>query len=230
MLDDKTIRINFINKLKTEKPNSIIIQQFNVSDGIVRLDIAELNNNFYGYQIKSDKDVLDRLPKQIQYYNKSVQFLTIICTNKYLQKIKLLIPQFWGVILVEEINNEIKFSQLKQPKLNNIKLKQLLKILWRKQLDSIIKLNNINCKQIKKNNKSNLRLIISHHFQQQKLIKIFIQTIIRRGDWKKQYRQMMKLNKKQRIEYAKEQQLNKLKCQNLTLQKWLKDYQNSKNN
>ena len=40
----------------------------------------------------------------------------------------------------------------------------------------------------------------------------------------------MKLNKKQRIEYAKEQQLNKLKCQNLTLQKWLKDYQNSKNN
>ena len=54
-----------------------------VWSGTVRIDVAVLNGEMCGYEIKSDRDTLERLPFQIEIYSKEFDKLTLVVGRRH---------------------------------------------------------------------------------------------------------------------------------------------------
>lgn len=83
--------------------STIIIPEMNILNGYVRIDIAVINGLFHGYEIKSDADTLQRLPRQVEYYNKVFDEMVLVTTPKYIDQSQEIIPSWWGVKYYNEI-------------------------------------------------------------------------------------------------------------------------------
>lgn len=143
MLNDEDIREALLFKIDKENKNHNyrIINELGVCDGIARVDIAVANGRLCGYEIKSDKDTLERLPGQISAYNKTFDKITIVVGKKYEEKIKNFVPEYWG-IQVAYLNRfkRVSFKNIRSPKINkDVEAKSLLELLWKDELAKILK-------------------------------------------------------------------------------------------
>lgn len=137
---DKDIRPILYNKFAslkefTSDKSSIIIDELAVVDGAARVDIAIVNGKLHGYEIKSEKDTLDRLPDQILFYNMVFDKISIVVSEKFLEKVKKIVPDWWGIYTVFYCKENIKLKLEKKPKTNkNIQPKALLTLLWKEEM------------------------------------------------------------------------------------------------
>ena len=142
----KLLYLSFLKEKKfIKKPEStVIIDEFSSSYSSARIDISVLNGSLHGYEIKSERDTLERLPKQVEYYSKIFEYLTVVTTQKYTEKINEIIPDFFGLFIVEKKANDLKLKKIKYPKKNkNIDYFELTKLLWKDELKEVLKENNI---------------------------------------------------------------------------------------
>ena len=58
-----------------------------------------------GYEIKTDKDNLKRLPHQIEAYNEVFDENYIIIGRKHIEMVNAIIPDWWGVYLINSSKN-----------------------------------------------------------------------------------------------------------------------------
>ena len=72
-----------------------IIEELGVKHGTARVDIAVVNGIMHGYEIKSDKDTLQRLPRQISTFNPIFDQLTLVVG-------KIIGEEILGYEIVEE--------------------------------------------------------------------------------------------------------------------------------
>jgi hypothetical protein len=120
---------------------SKVVEEFCVSVGEARMDIAVINGSLHGYEIKSDSDTLYRLPSQIETYSKTFDYLTIVTGKKHLENVIESVPEWCGVIVASN-NKTVKGITLKtvrKPKINlqvdNLSLAQLL---WKEETIEIL--------------------------------------------------------------------------------------------
>ena len=111
---DKEIRKPLLKRLYSNKNNLKIIEELDVTNA--RVDIATINKDYFcGYEIKSDKDTLNRLPTQILVYGYVFDKITIVVgKSKYS---KIVVPDFWGIMVAEDRNGKIVLTKKKNPKL-----------------------------------------------------------------------------------------------------------------
>lgn len=120
-------------------PNTKIIEELGVSLGNSKIDIAVLNGSMQGYEIKSDKDTLVRLQGQISEYNKVFDYLTIVTSIKYAPIISDFIPNWWGILTVENTEKNIFLREVREAKQNEeINAISLLQLLWKQELIQMI--------------------------------------------------------------------------------------------
>lgn len=137
---DKDIRPILYNKFASLKEfisdeSSLIIDELSVVDGAARVDIAVVNGKLHGYEIKSERDTLDRLPDQIFFYNMVFDKMTIVISEKFLDKIKTIIPEWWGIYVISNNKNKIKLKIEKKAKINKYVQKDaLLTLLWKDEM------------------------------------------------------------------------------------------------
>lgn len=116
--------------------NAKIIDELKLCQGDAIIDVAVFNGCINGYEIKSDSDTLERLPKQIEIYNKIFHKMTIVTGEKHIDKVSKMIPDWWGIIEVINGKNKIKsFSEIKNNgKNNNLEAISLLQLLWKDEI------------------------------------------------------------------------------------------------
>ncbi len=86
-----------LRKLKS-CPNTLVIEELGLAHAKSRIDIAVINGYIHGYEIKSAKDSLDRLCKQIDIYSQTLQKLTIVAASRHLEDVLAAVPDWCGVI------------------------------------------------------------------------------------------------------------------------------------
>jgi putative phage regulatory protein len=142
----KVLYSEFLKEKKfTKNPeDTIVIDEFSSSYSSARIDISVLNGSLHGYEIKSERDTLERLPKQIEYYTKIFEYITVVTTDKYTEKIIEIVPDFFGIFLIEKKKNKLKLKKIRNSKKNkNIDYFELTKLLWKEELKEILKENDI---------------------------------------------------------------------------------------
>jgi hypothetical protein len=95
---DVDIRETLLRNLRREFRGDKIVNEMGLCLGATRVDVAVINGSLHGYEIKSDRDKLVRLPTQVELYSKVLDFATIVCGPRYVEKIDGLVPGWWGIL------------------------------------------------------------------------------------------------------------------------------------
>ena len=87
-LKDKDIRYEFLMRNKDFFRSNVFVNEFGInSTNVVDLASFDFKNNiFYGFEIKSPSDNLDRLYKQLTSYITFFTFVYLIIASKHLHK------------------------------------------------------------------------------------------------------------------------------------------------
>lgn len=97
---DVDIRAALVDDLRRQFAGDKIVNEMGLCLGATRVDVAVVNGALHGYEIKSDRDTLARLPAQIDLYSKVLDYSTIVCGARYVDKIRDIVPPGWGIIEV----------------------------------------------------------------------------------------------------------------------------------
>ncbi len=98
----------------------------------------------YGIEIKSDADTYTRLSRQVRDYDKYYDHNIIVAGTRHAHSIKEHVPEWWGIITVEEEDGRLDFYFYRKPG-DNPKLDpgKKISILWRPELAHIQELNGM---------------------------------------------------------------------------------------
>lgn len=159
MLKDKDIRIALINEINNlnENKDYRIVEELAVCDGDARVDVALINGKLCGYEIKSDRDTLDRLPGQINAYNKTFDKMTIVVGEKFQELIVNEVPEWWGIGVAYANNSGcVNINLIRMGTYNeNVQARSLLELLWKDEI--LVLLKNKGVKGLSNKNRRKLR-------------------------------------------------------------------------
>jgi hypothetical protein len=81
-------------------PDTTIVEEMGVWSGAVRIDVAVINGELTGFELKSERDTLTRLPAQAEIYGLVFDRVFLVTTDKHLEKANDIIPSWWGALVV----------------------------------------------------------------------------------------------------------------------------------
>src|SRR5258705_11381859 len=99
-----------ILKLPCHDEETLVIDELGLCEGDARIDIAVVNGTLSGYEIKSSADTLQRLPHQVAVYGRLFDQVTLVSSESHIEKAQGMIPPWWGIIAVLEIDRNIHFE------------------------------------------------------------------------------------------------------------------------
>ena len=113
--------------------------------GRSRADVVMVTEDaLYGIEIKSDADTYTRLSRQVKDYDKYYDMNIIVAGTKHAHSVKEHVPEWWGIITVEEVDGRLDFYFYRQPEVNpRLDIRRKISILWRPELAHIQELNGM---------------------------------------------------------------------------------------
>ncbi|OOE35602.1 sce7726 family protein [Salinivibrio kushneri] len=133
-MNDIDVRVAVHKKLLKhphKDPSTFVLDEMDICVGACRVDIAVLNGSMHGYELKSEKDTLERLPNQVKYYSAVMDKVTLVVCEKHLEEAKTIIPHWWGVkVVTKGVKGAIHIAHERSEKKNkapdSLSLAQLL--------------------------------------------------------------------------------------------------------
>lgn len=96
----RELLIPFVRGEHSGAPDTIYLAEFALYGGANRADYAALNGLSHGYEIKSDRDTLIRLPEQVEAYSAVFERATLVSAIRHLSEAKRIIRPWWGIVEV----------------------------------------------------------------------------------------------------------------------------------
>lgn len=124
--------------LEQQFPNGRVLHEVPTAYSIA--DVLVVDSALHGYEIKSERDSLARLQKQIKNYARVCSRMTLVVARRHLDKAMSMLPEVWGVIAVRDSD----LCVVREPQENTaIEAKMLLHMLWRDELLDVLRRYNL---------------------------------------------------------------------------------------
>ena len=143
MLYDKDIREPLFDFLEAYYGKIRIIEEKRM--GRSRADVVMVTpSSVVGIEIKSDADTYARLKRQVKDYNQYIDYNYVAAGSSHAMHIEEHVPDWWGIITVEQADGATDFYVLRKPRENpKVDAKKKLSLLWRPELAHIQELNHM---------------------------------------------------------------------------------------
>ena len=134
MIYDKDIREPLFDFLDERFGKNRILEEKII--GSSRADVVMVTPEaIYGIEIKSDADTYARLKSQVKDYDKYYDMNFVVVGTSHAAHIEEHVPAYWGIITVEEVDNNLDFYILRHPEPNpKVTWKRKLEMLWRPEI------------------------------------------------------------------------------------------------
>lgn len=121
-----------------------IFEELSVGHGTARIDFAIINGIMCGYEIKSDRDTLERLPGQIEEFSAVFDRLTLVVGKRHLYQSMHIIPDWWGIIVAKiDAHGQVLFQTIREPEINKNQIGiSIARLLWREEALRILEERN----------------------------------------------------------------------------------------
>ena len=108
--------------------------------GETRVDVAVVNGHLHGYEIKSERDTLARLSGQVALYDRVLDYSTVVCGARHLDKVLAAIPHRWGVMVANADDvGAVTLRPVRAPKINKaVHPLSVAQLLWRDEAAAIL--------------------------------------------------------------------------------------------
>lgn len=165
--------------------STIIVDELGLAHGKTRIDIAVLNGHLHGYEIKSAKDTLGRLPDQLAHYRKSLQKLTIVVAPNHMEGVLSIAPEWSGLVLAQKgPRGGIKFNTVRKAAINpEVDGVALAHLLWRKEAIELLAKFGVSEKEMNKPRKQ-LYEIIANETSAAELVSWIKEKFMARETWR----------------------------------------------
>jgi hypothetical protein len=123
--------------------DSVLIEELGFCRGQVRIDLAVVNGRIHGYEIKSDRDTLERLDRQLEIYNRVLDHATLVIGERHLDSAKALVPSWWGLLRIEASRQGARFTTVRRGRRNPYRnARTLAELLWRDEALNLLEKKN----------------------------------------------------------------------------------------
>src|SRR5579859_7106317 len=112
-IDIRQTLMNEMCRLHQGDSETLIVEELGLCQGMARVDVAVVNGSLHGYEIKSERDTLFRLPGQRDVYNRALDFVTIIAASAHVEKIHEMIPRWWGIWKAAQKGTEVQLQKVR---------------------------------------------------------------------------------------------------------------------
>lgn len=141
---DRDIRPTLLRVVRASHPGASIFDEFPVCRK-GRADLVAVNAALWGYEIKSDRDTLRRLPLQIERYECVFDYCIVVAAARHIEHAERIIPSHWGVISVHESRGECSLTECRVPQRNpNRRRDQIIRILWKSEGVKVLRAHGVN--------------------------------------------------------------------------------------
>ncbi len=114
----------------TAGTGTVILDELGLCQGDVRVDVAAVNGELSGFEIKSPSDTLTRWPRQRRFYSRVVDRAWLVASERALAKANP--PHWWGQIAVFELDDRLALRVVKEGAINpSPDPLAIAKLLWR---------------------------------------------------------------------------------------------------
>lgn len=118
--------------------DSLILDELGILQGESRVDLAVINGQLHGYEIKSDRDTLVRLPRQRACYAKCFDTMTLVVGSSHVQKARRMTPRWWGIIEATVVDGTPILTTKREPQANTrVKAEAVIKLVWKAEAVAI---------------------------------------------------------------------------------------------
>lgn len=140
---DKDIREPLFDFLEEQYGKVRIIEEKTM--GKSRADVVMvLEEELVGIEIKSDADTYARLSRQVKDYDLFFDRNYVVAGSKHAHHVGEHVPEWWGIITVEEVDGVCDFYVLRKAEKNpKQKMLHKIKLLWRPELAHIQEVNHL---------------------------------------------------------------------------------------
>ena len=116
------------------EPDTIIRHEVGICAGTRRIDMALVNGELTGYEIKSDMDTLARLAGQAEAYGNVFDRAILVTTERHLDGALAMLPNWWGITVAHAEQGNILLETFRDPGLNDKHDSfSLAQLLWREE-------------------------------------------------------------------------------------------------
>ena len=117
-----------------------IVEEMGIWSGSVRIDVAVINGELAGYELKSARDTLARLPQQAELYGAVFDRVTVVTASNHLEGCLARLPEWWGVLVAEQqTEGGLKLSSFRRTLVNpSLVPHQIARLLWKPEAISIL--------------------------------------------------------------------------------------------
>jgi hypothetical protein len=120
-------------------PDTLIVEEMGLWSGSARIDLATINGELSGIELKSDRDTLDRLPRQAKIYGLVFDRVELIVGARHIDKAKSMIPNWWGVVVAIDSLDTIVLEPYRKARLNPSPNPMMIaRLLWRDEALTIL--------------------------------------------------------------------------------------------
>lgn len=138
--DIRTVLRDQLHKEYGHDSDTRILDELGVCQGSVRIDMAVVNGSLNGYEIKSERDTLERLPQQCAHYSKVFDHITVVVGPSYFPAIREKVPDWWGVVVAQpsEDGTPILVQKRKPKKNPELHPYSIAQLLWRDEALAVL--------------------------------------------------------------------------------------------
>ena len=98
------------------------------------IDVAVIGSELVGYEIKSDADTLIRLAGQAQVYNRVLDRVILVTTQRHLAAAIAMLPRWWGIMVAGNADGTVHLADVRPSALNSqVNALSLAQLLWREE-------------------------------------------------------------------------------------------------
>lgn len=134
---DRDIRAalwDLLRKNHAGDQDTLVLDELGICEGETRADVAVVNGSLAAFEIKSDRDTLNRLPRQVEAYQRVFDVVTVIVGGRYVQRIIDVVPDGWGIIQAVPQDHHVRLKSFREPKTNTeVDSFSLAQLLWRNE-------------------------------------------------------------------------------------------------
>lgn len=130
---DRDVRERLSRDLRKWHPEkgTLFVDELDLG-GLVRVDVAAVNGELWGYEIKSAQDTLRRLPTQVEIYSKVLDFAALVVAERHHEHALGLLPDWWYVYTATEAADGVVLTEARKGSRNvDVDPWHLAQLLWR---------------------------------------------------------------------------------------------------
>lgn len=119
--------------------NTLMLDELGILNGTTRIDIAVINGQIEGYELKSERDTLERLPAQRDLYNKVIDRISLVVAENHRAAAEAIIPDWWGLVIASACNGAVEVTRERLPEMNpELNAVALASLLWRDEALAVL--------------------------------------------------------------------------------------------